>query len=74
MRKWLCTAGAAIALAFAGEMTSPEPVDAAMAGSVCQFYRGSPLCKTVETTNCIGTSAGLEARTCTKTTEYWYWS
>ena len=75
MRKLVLTTGAAVALALAAEMGAPDTAAAATAtGSVCQFYRGDPLCKTVETTSCVGANAGLEARVCTKETEYWYWS
>lgn len=74
MKKWMAAAGAVMALAIIGTMSSPDRAAAAEASSVCQFYKGTPLCKTVEQKNCIGVSAGIEGQTCTTTTEYWYWS
>ena len=75
MRKVLTIASAVVVAVFAGSISMPERAEAAEAsGSVCQFYRGEPLCKTVEESYCIGADAGLEAKTCRKTTEFWYWS
>ena len=73
MKKVLSMAGAAAVLALGWGLT-PERAVAAEATSVCQFYRGEPLCKTIEESYCIGADAGIEAKTCRKTTEYWYWS
>ena len=56
----------ALAIGIAG-VASPEGVSAKDAGSVCQFYKGDPLCKTVEESYCFGGA-------CRKTVEYWYWS
>ena len=74
MRKVLTMASVAVVLTLGWSVSTPERAVAAEASSVCQFYRGEPLCKTVEETNCFGADAGIEARTCRKTTEYWYWS
>jgi hypothetical protein len=75
MKKAVSMAGVALALALGAGVSSPEPAIAAEAtGSVCQFYRGEPMCKTVTTTSCVGGSAGLEARVCREEKEYWYWS
>ena len=75
MKKVLWIAGAAIALVSGVSVSTPVPLSAAEAGgSVCQFYRGDPLCKTVQEEVCGGASVGLEGRICRKTTEYWYWS
>jgi hypothetical protein len=74
MRKVLTMAGVAVVLTLGWSVSLPERAAAAQAGSVCQFYRGEPLCKTVQESYCIGGSAGLEAKTCRTTTEYWYWS
>lgn len=74
MKKVLWMAGAGVALALGVSMASPGEAVAAEAGSVCQFYRGDPLCKTESETYCIGGSVGVEGRVCRTTTEYWYWS
>lgn len=65
----LVTAG----LAGLGGATGPSDASAAEA-SVCQFYKGDPLCKTKSETTCFGASAGVEASYCTTETDYWYWS
>ena len=72
MKKGLSMASVALALVLSGVAT-PRPAVAATA-SVCQFYRGEPLCKTVSEQYCAGVSAGLEGQVCRTTTEYWYWS
>ena len=66
MKKTLTTACVAIALAFVGSVSTPDPA-AGREASVCQFYKGDPVCKTVEESYCL---SGV----CRKTTEYWYWS
>lgn len=73
MTKRLAAVSVAMTLALVGTMSCPN-VAAAREASVCQFYKGDPLCKTVEETNCIGVNLGVEGQTCRKTTEYWYWS
>jgi len=72
MRK-LSMAAVAAVLALGANASSPDEAEARTA-SVCQFYRGEPLCKTVESSNCFTAEIGVGARTCTTTTEYWYWS
>lgn len=74
MRKWLSMASVAVALVLGISATTPRRATGAEAGSVCQFYRGDPLCKTVEESYCVGGSVGVEGRVCRKTVEYWYWS
>ena len=74
MKKLLSMAGVALVLGVGASIGMPGHAVAAEAGSVCQFYRGEPLCKTVEETTCGGVSVGIEGRVCRKTTEYWYWS
>lgn len=69
-KKLLITAAFVLAI---GGLSVPEQASAAKA-SVCQFYRGDPLCKTISTTNCITVGAGVEGSHCVETTEYWYWS
>lgn len=74
MKKVLSMAAVAIALGVGATMTVPSEGAAAEAGSVCQFYRGEPVCKTVQESACFGGSVGVEGRICRTTTEYWYWS
>lgn len=74
MRKAIAGASVMMTLAMIGTVSSPDEAAAREAASVCQFYPGSPLCKTVEEKNCFGGSFGVEAEHCTTTTEYWYWS
>lgn len=73
MRKTMAAAGVMTALALIGTVSSPDAASAREA-SVCQFYKGDPLCKTVEESNCFGVSAGIEGQSCRTVTEYWYWS
>ena len=74
MKKGIAAAGVMMALVMIGTLSRPDRAAAREAASVCQFYKGTPLCKTVEEKNCIGVSVGVEGQSCTTTTEYWYWS
>ena len=57
---------------FSSSASAPSSWQAV--ASVCQFYPGEPVCKTVEESYCVGGGVGVEGQVCRKTTEYWYWS
>lgn len=69
MRKATILGAAVTVLAVVGGV-SPRDAAAREAG-VCQFYKGDPLCRTVEESNCLNVGLGESCRT---TTDYWYWS
>ena len=71
MKKVLAMAGVAIALVLGSGAGEPA---VARTASVCQFYKGDPVCKTVEESYCVAGSVGIEGKVCRTTIEYWYWS